>query len=76
MWTSVAKRHHEVQDIFIGAPGSSKLMLYGTVAYEAKDGKKSVKEWAGRANLVKDSADGKWRFQFYQVYLVSVHEII
>lgn len=28
-------------------------------------------EWGARANLVKD--DGKWKFKYYQVYLVSCY---
>ena len=45
-------------------------MLYGNVALGLKSGAESELEWAGRAEVVKSSSDGKWRMKFYQVYLV------
>lgn len=44
-------------------------MLYGTVAYVLKDGKKAGVDWAARANMVKDDEGGGWKMGFYQVYL-------
>jgi hypothetical protein len=43
-------------------------MLYGTIGYGLRNGKRSEMEWAGRAHLVKDGGDVK--MDFYQVYLV------
>lgn len=44
-------------------------MLYGTVEYVLKDGKKSGLEWAARAHLVKEQ--GVVKMDFYQVYMVG-----
>ena len=45
-------------------------MLYGTVEYGFKAGGSLVKEFAVRAELVKE--EGDWKMRLYQVYLVSV----
>ncbi len=49
-------------------------MIYGTVEYGFKAGGSERKEWAVRAVLVKEEADGEWHWAmtFYHVYLVSV----
>ena len=44
-------------------------MLYGTVSYEFKEGGSASKDWAGRAEMVKEA--GGWKMRVYQVYLVS-----
>ncbi len=69
MWTHVARRVHTPIKIFPFGADASDLMLYGTVAYELHDGRKTEIDWAARAKLVKE--EGKWRFVLYQVYLVS-----
>lgn len=46
-------------------------MLYGTVVYKLKTGTEAEVEWAGRASVVKTPSDGKYRFAYYQVFLVS-----
>jgi hypothetical protein len=61
-----------VRGIYPFGAKSNEVMLYGTVAYQAKDGSNSEKDWAARAELVKHSADGHWQLQYYQVYLVSM----
>lgn len=45
-------------------------MLYGTVAYELRDGGKASVDWAAHAKMVLDE-EGRWRLGFYQVYLVG-----
>jgi hypothetical protein len=55
--------------MFPFGPNASEMMLYGIVAYELKDRRKTDVEWAARVQLVKE--DGIWKFALYQVYLVS-----
>lgn len=69
MWAAVESRLHSPLKIFPFG-GDDEFMLYGTVAYTLKDGRKAEVEWAGRAELV--SVGGDWRFKYYQVYLVSL----
>lgn len=69
MWEKVASRVHEPVKIFPFGPNSDEVMLYGTVKYGLKTGGEASKDWAARAQLVKDQ-DGKVRLKFYQVYLV------
>jgi hypothetical protein len=69
MWTNVSKRLHKPTKIFPFGPHTSELMLYGTVAYELHDGRKTEIDWAAHAQLVKE--DGGWKFRLYQVYLVG-----
>jgi len=69
MWTTVASRLHTPHKIFPFGSGSSEVMLYGNVVYTLKDGRKADVEWGARASLVKDG--GRWKLQFYQVYLDS-----
>jgi hypothetical protein len=69
MWTNVAKRLHKPVKIFPFGPIVEELMLYGTVAYELHDGRKTEVDWAARAQLVKE--EERWKFGLYQVYLVS-----
>lgn len=47
-------------------------MIYGTVDYILKDGKKASVEWAARAQMVQNESSAGWKMEFYQVYLVSV----
>jgi len=68
MWTNVAKRLHKPLKIFPSGPDASELMLYGRVAYELHDGRKTEIDWAAHAQLVREEA---WKFGLYQVYLVS-----
>ncbi|KAI1845949.1 hypothetical protein JX265_011155 [Neoarthrinium moseri] len=69
MWTAVSQRKHTVEKVFPFGNNSHEVMLYGTVEYELKAGGKANVEWGGRAELVKSNEDGKFRMQFYQVYL-------
>ena len=69
MWTNVAKRLHKPARIFPFGPDASELMLYGTVAYELHDGRKTEIDWAAHAQLVKEGR--RWKFGLYQVYLVG-----
>lgn len=69
MWEKVQSRLHTPIKIFPFGSHSTEVMLYGTVAYTLKDGKKAEVEWAARANLVKENE--RWKLSFYQVYLVS-----
>ncbi len=41
MWAAVASRQHTIFKIFPFGSGSNEVMLYGTVAYALKDGKKA-----------------------------------
>lgn len=71
MWEKVASRSHKPAKIYSFGPGSDEVMLYGTVDYELKDGKKTSDiEWAARAQFT--SADGQLKMSFYQVYLVCI----
>ncbi|KAK1042474.1 hypothetical protein LTR74_018526 [Friedmanniomyces endolithicus] len=67
MWEKVAKRSHKPEKIFSFGPGSNEVMLYGTVKYELKDGKKTEVEWSARSRFVDE--DGALKMEFYQVYL-------
>lgn len=72
MWAAVAARKHSIPKIFPFGSNTNEFMLYGNVALSLKNGAESELEWAGRAQLVKSEADGKWRMKFYQIYLVSL----
>jgi hypothetical protein len=65
----VASRLHTINKIFPFGSNSNEVMLYGSVAYTLKDGRKANVEWGARANLVQDG--GNWKLRFYQVYLDS-----
>ncbi|KAF4974587.1 hypothetical protein FZEAL_8514 [Fusarium zealandicum] len=69
MWDSVASRKHRISKLFPFGTDANELMLHGTVALTLKNGGSAEIEWAGRAEVVKADADGKYRFKFYQVYL-------
>ncbi|KAG4030519.1 hypothetical protein MFRU_012g02520 [Monilinia fructicola] len=69
MWEKVASRLHTAHKIFPFGQDSNEVMLFGTVAYGLRDGRKAEVEWAGRAVLVQEG--GKWKLGFYQVYLDS-----
>ena len=68
MWEKVAKRSHKPVRIFPFGAGSDEVMLFGTVEYELKDGKKASVDWAARAHFAQE--DGELKMDFYQVYLV------
>ena len=79
MWESVSSRSHHVLKIFpFGkvneAVAEADVMIYGTVDYGFKAGGSERKEWAARAELVREEAGGEWNWamRIYQVYLVSV----
>lgn len=64
MWAAVATRHHVVTKVY-PSDTEDELMLFGTVDYELKNGKKLSSDWAGR--MVFDEAGEKMKF--YQVWL-------
>lgn len=68
MWSHVSSRTHNVSKVFPYGPNADEVMLYGTVAYEMKNGKSLSVDWAARAHLVVHGEDVK--MDFYQVYLV------
>ena len=70
MWEKVAKRSHKPTKIFSFGNGSEEVMLYGTVDYELKDGRKTNVDWSARSHFTHE--DGKLKMDFYQVYLVSL----
>ncbi|KAK5726997.1 hypothetical protein LTR15_002888 [Elasticomyces elasticus] len=73
MWEKVAKRSHKPEKIFSFGAGKDEVMLFGTVDYELKDGKKTTVEWSARAVFAEE--DGDLKMSFYQVYLSSfVHQ--
>jgi hypothetical protein len=69
MWEKVAKRSHYPKKLFPFGPGSDEVMLFGTVDYELKDGKKTTVEWSARSHFAEE--DGQLKMDFYQVYLVG-----
>ena len=70
--------HHSLRIFPFGrvneAGAEAEVMMHGTVEYGYKAGGSETKEWAIRAKLVKEEADGEWHWvmRLYQVYLVSV----
>lgn len=70
MWTSVASRKHTLHKIFPFGNDATEVMLYGSVELGMRSGSTVEMDWAGRAQLVKES-DGEYRMSFYQVFLVS-----
>jgi hypothetical protein len=70
MWEAVASRKHTLSKVYPFGAGSDEVMLHGSVALQLKNGGSAEIEWAGRAELEKTAADGKYRLKFYQVYLV------
>lgn len=70
MWEAVASRKHTLNKVYPFGAGSGEVMLHGSVALQLKNGGSAEIEWAGRAELEKTAADGKYRLKFYQVYLV------
>jgi hypothetical protein len=69
MWEKVSSRSHQPLKIFPFGEGSGEMMLYGVVDYVMKDGEKAGVDWAARGQLVKENGKVKW--DYYQVYLVS-----
>ena len=70
MWEAVRTRQHRIKKIFPFGPNATEFMIFGTVAYELKDGRQTEVPWAAKATMVKES--DTWKMGFYQVYLVSV----
>lgn len=70
MWEKIAKRSHRPHKIYAFGPGSDDVMIYGTVDYELKDGRKTTVDWAAHSHFVHE--DGALKMDFYQVYLVSI----
>ncbi|KAF7552340.1 hypothetical protein G7Z17_g4376 [Cylindrodendrum hubeiense] len=68
MWTSVASRKHTLHKIFPFGNDATEVMLYGSVDLGMRTGSTVEVDWAGRAQLVKES-DGEYRMSFYQVFL-------
>jgi len=68
MWDAVHSREHHIEKIFPFGPNATEFMLFGTVAYELKSGKRAEIPWGARATMVKES--DVWKMGFYQVYLV------
>jgi len=66
MWTAVSARLHYPIKIFPFGSGSKEVMIYGTLDYTLKDGRKVEVEWAAKVELVQEA--GKWKMEFYQVY--------
>ncbi|PBP28786.1 hypothetical protein BUE80_DR000303 [Diplocarpon rosae] len=66
-WAVVSSRLHTPVKIFPFGEAADEVMLFGSVKYVLKDGRRSEVDWAARANLVK--VDGEWKLKFYQVYL-------
>lgn len=73
MWEKVASRHHKPLKVFPYGSKSNEVMLFGTVHYGLKDGRKASVDWAARARLVKENDAVK--MDFYQVYLVRAPTI-
>lgn len=73
LWEKVQSRRHFPTKIFPFGPNGDEVMLYGTVDYVLKDGRKSSIDWAARGHLVKEGDEV--RMDFYQVYLVSLTRI-
>jgi len=69
LWEKVSERLHTPVKIFPFGGGSHEVMIYGTVVYILKDGRKAEVDWAARADMVKDDEGGRWKMGFYQVYL-------
>ena len=79
MWEVVSSRAHHPLKIFpfgrvTEVAAEAEVMIHGTVEYGFKAGGSERKEWAARAELVREEVDGErnWVMRFYQVYLVSV----
>jgi hypothetical protein len=47
MWAAVASRQHSIFKVFPFGSGSNEVMLYGTVAYTLKDGRKADVSYLG-----------------------------
>jgi len=69
MWEKVAKRSHKPTKLFSFGGDSDEVMLYGTVDYELKDGRRANVDWSARSHFTHE--DGQLKMDFYQVYLVS-----
>lgn len=74
MWEKVKSRLHKPTKIFPFGQNTDEVMLYGTVDYELKDGRKTAVDWAARGHLVKE--DSVVKMDFYQVYLVSLIRLV
>lgn len=71
MWAKVSSRKHTPMKIFPFGPHATEVMIYGSVVYTLKDGRKADVAWAARAEMAKQGPAERWRMKFYQIYLVS-----
>ncbi|KPM37663.1 hypothetical protein AK830_g8904 [Neonectria ditissima] len=69
MWSTVASRKHTIHKIFPFGNDATEVMIYGSVELGLRSGSTVYSEWAARAQLTKDEADGEWKMSFYQVYM-------
>ncbi len=69
MWSAVRAISHPLLKLFPFGANATEFMVCGTVSYEFKEGGSVTKDWAGRAELVKEGEG--WKLRMYQVYLVS-----
>ncbi|EON63447.1 hypothetical protein W97_02675 [Coniosporium apollinis CBS 100218] len=69
LWEKVSGRLHKPLKVFPYGANADEVMLFGTVDYELKDGRKANVDWSAHAHLVKQ--EGKVKMDFYQVYLDS-----
>ncbi len=53
MWEHVASRQHKPLKVFPFGNDANEAMLYGTVSYGLKNGKRSEVDWAARAHLLE-----------------------
>lgn len=69
LWAAISERLHSPTKVFPFGDGEGvdEVMLYGTVAFKFKDGRRNEIGWSARANLVQD--EGRWKMKYYQVYL-------
>jgi hypothetical protein len=73
MWAAVQSRQHTIYKIFPFGDNATEFMLYGSVIYVLKDGKKADVSWGARAQMVK--VGNEWKMGYYQVYLVSISSV-
>jgi hypothetical protein len=70
MWSVVASRRHTVLKLFPFGTKSDEVMIYGKVVHDFKDGGHAEKDWAARAELIRQSGNGPWQMKYYQIYVV------
>ncbi|KAK9465446.1 hypothetical protein V1512DRAFT_265930 [Lipomyces arxii] len=75
MWNNVAKRHHELIQVFPFQPSFAEVgeyALYGTVEYTFFDDSVSKIDWMSRMMLARGVDDEQPKITFYQVYANTV----